>query len=342
MSPPVRRRKPSGFTLIELLVVIAIIAVLIALLLPAVQQARESARRSQCKNNLKQIGIAFHNYHETNNCFPYAWRAGNDFNVAPWAIPLLPALDQAPLYEKWSSSVPAINEAVAFFPAAAVQQNLQVIQTNLPVFRCPSCPSALMDDYKLPANSAGRGVPPVDFTWRAARSDYMPATGVRGTFANLAYANFPGGAGGSREGALNFVGAAALGGKGISRIGDLKDGPTKTILIGERTGGKTIYRKKLSDAALSSAAGPSNGGGWGDFLNGEHWPEGSLLDGTPGGGPCAINCNNMRSSNFHSFHSGGIHVVLCDGSGQFISENISAYVFAGMITRSKGEILEDF
>lgn len=341
MSPLPKRKRP-GFTLIELLVVIAIIAVLIAILLPAVQQARESARRSQCKNNLKQFGLAFHNYHETNNCFPYAWRAGLDFNVANWAIPLLPQLDQNPLYEKWNSSVPAINEAVAFFPPAAVQQNLQVIATELQVFRCPSCPSAQKDNYALPANSAGPGIPPINFTWTAARSDYMPATGVRGTFANLAYVNFPGGAGGSRDGALNFVGAAVLGGKGITRIGDIKDGVTSTILIGERTGGRTIYRKKQPDSTYTNAAGPSNGGGWGDFLNGEHWTEGSLLDGTIGGGPCAINCNNIRSSNFHSFHSGGIHVVLCDGSGQFISENISAFVFAGMMTRAKAEILEGF
>lgn len=339
---PLRKPKSSGFTLIELLVVIAIIAVLIALLLPAVQQAREAARRSTCKNNLKQIGIAFQNYHETKTCFPFAWMAGNDFNVSTWGIMLLPHLDQTPLYEMWNPKVPAINEAVAFFPAAAVQQNLQVIQTELEVFRCPSCPSQRVDHYSLPANSAGSGIPPIDFTWRAARSDYIPATGVRGTYADLAYASEPGGAGGNRGGALNFVGAQVLGGSSITRIRDLKDGATNTILIGERTGGRTIYRKTQSDGTLTSAVGPTNGGGWGDFLNGEHWPEGALFDGTPGGGPCAINCNNVRSSSFHSFHSGGIHILLCDGSTRFISENISSYVFASLITRGKGEVIGAF
>jgi hypothetical protein len=316
--------------------------VLIALLLPAVQQARESARRSTCKNNLKQIGIAFSNYHDQHSCFPFAWMADTRFNVSTWGIMLLPQLDQTPLYEKWNSQVPAINEAVAFYPAAAVQQNLQVIQTELPIFRCPSCPSQDVSNYRLPANSAGPGVPPVDFTWRAARSDYMPATGVRGTYANLAYAIFPGGAGSNREGALNFVGAQALGGKTITRVRDLTDGATNTILIGEKTGGSTIYRKQQTDSTLTNAAGPTNGGGWGDFLNGEHWPEGSLQDGTPGGGPCIMNCNNMRSSNFHSFHSGGIHILLCDGSTRFMGESTSQFVFAGLITRAKGEVLENF
>ena len=92
------RSKVSGFTLIELLVVIAIIAVLIALLLPAVQQAREAARRSQCRNNLKQIGLALHNYHEQVDCFPPGTMFGDqDYG---WATFILPGLDQANLYNK--------------------------------------------------------------------------------------------------------------------------------------------------------------------------------------------------------------------------------------------------
>ena len=342
MSFSERKSKPRGFTLIELLVVIAIIAILIALLLPAVQQAREAARRSQCKNNLKQLGIAFHNYHETYNAFPFAWSVGNDLNVTVWGIMLLPMLDQGPLYEQWDSRVPAINEAVAFFPAsaAAVQQNLRVIQTVLPVFTCASASTMPIDDYTL---SGVPGVPTLN--WRAARSDYIPATGVRGVYANLAYANFPGGAGGSRDGALNALGALAGGaGKSVTRMRDLSDGVTNTILVGERTGGRTIFRGLLADPTLTTLGGPTNGGGWGDFLNGEHWPQGALFDGMPGpnGGPCAINCNNLRGNSFHSFHSGGIQIVLCDGSARFISENISSFVFASLITRGKGEVMGEF
>src|SRR6476661_8060061 len=96
-----------GFTLIELLVVIAIIAVLVALLLPAVQQAREAARRSQCKNNLKQIGLALHNYHDVNGCFPPAYIA--DENGKPmhsWRVLILPYLDQAALHTEYNFSEP--------------------------------------------------------------------------------------------------------------------------------------------------------------------------------------------------------------------------------------------
>ena len=334
-----RRSRARGFTLIELLVVIAIIAILIALLLPAVQQAREAARRSQCKNNLKQIGIAFHNYHDTHRSFPFAWMLGGDLNVSCWGIMLLPQLDQAPLYEQWDPRVPAFNEAVAFFPPAAVQGNLQVIRTELQVFRCASSVANGVDNYGLPANAGGQGVPPLALTWTAATSDYCPATGVRGDFSKLAYAALPGGAGGSRGGALN-----AIPGDPITKMNNLKDGASNTILIGERTGGSAIYRGQQTDATLTAVAGPSNGGAWGDLLNGEHWPNGALYDGNLGadGGPCAINCNNLRSSNFHSFHTGGMQILLCDGSARFISENISQFVFASLITRAKGEVVGEF
>ena len=133
-------RKARGFTLIELLVVIAIIAILIALLLPAVQQAREAARRTQCKNNLKQLGLAFHNYHDVTKTFPYGWELGQNLHLSSWGLMLLPYLDQAPLYNQFNTSLPAINEAnaVGFQTPAILAQNLQVIKTPLTVFMCPS------------------------------------------------------------------------------------------------------------------------------------------------------------------------------------------------------------
>lgn len=141
------RVRARGFTLIELLVVIAIIAILIALLLPAVQQAREAARRSTCKNNVKQIGIALHNYHETFGLFPPGYvttnpgRTGNSswcrsggYMYAPWPVLLLPALDQNPLYEQFDFNVP--------FQAPSNQMTTPNSNHLVPlsVYQCPSDP----------------------------------------------------------------------------------------------------------------------------------------------------------------------------------------------------------
>ncbi len=138
-----RQFKRTGFTLIELLVVIAIIAILIALLLPAVQQAREAARRSQCKNNLKQIGLAMHNYHETYQTFPpgivNATNAagpcvttGN--NTWGWGTYLLPQMDQAPLFQQLAPNGCQLPGATSVFPSSGSA----LLQTSLPAFVCPS------------------------------------------------------------------------------------------------------------------------------------------------------------------------------------------------------------
>src|SRR5665213_792890 len=132
----------KGFTLIELLVVIAIIAVLIALLLPAVQQAREAARRTQCKNNLKQLGLALHNYHDiTSNTFPPGYIDVNPQGVLllwGWGTMILPQIDQAPLYNVLTSpaTVPNINTGLASATPATVTPN--TVQTVIRAFRCPS------------------------------------------------------------------------------------------------------------------------------------------------------------------------------------------------------------
>ncbi|WP_417397465.1 DUF1559 domain-containing protein [Gimesia chilikensis] len=330
-------RLKKGFTLIELLVVIAIIAILIALLLPAVQQAREAARRSTCKNNLKQIGLAFHNYHDAHSCFPFSWfvDAANPANpkASVYNIMLLPYMDQAPLYNQWNSSYPAFDQLAAI---PAVQQNLQVIQNPLPVFMCPSTPEATKHTYDLtPA-----GFP---LTYTAARTDYCPALGVRGTYSSIAYTGHP--AANSRSGMLTNVGVdpsnPSGGSNTITRIRDVIDGTSNTILLGERVGGTNIYTGTTIHSAFTSAYGSTNGGGWGDLLNGEHWYSGSLRDGTPDG-PCAINCTNIRSAGFLSFHVGGAHFLLGDGAVRFISQNVDAYTLASLTTRAGGEVLGEF
>jgi len=123
--------RQRGFTLIELLVVIAIIAVLVSLLLPAVQQAREAARRTQCRNHLKQLGLALHNYHSSQNVFPPGYVAGAAYpattNGWGWCAQLLPQLDQGPLYDTINFSLAVENSA-----------NLPVWSVTLPGLVCPS------------------------------------------------------------------------------------------------------------------------------------------------------------------------------------------------------------
>ena len=336
--------KRRGFTLIELLVVIAIIAVLVALLLPAVQQAREAARRSQCKNNLKQMGLAFHNYHEAMNTFPYAYLltapglnglpANTPLDANSWGTMLLPYLDQAPLYNKFNCSVPPINEAVAFGdPPAVIASNIAVISTPLSVFSCPSTPGGITIYNAVVPSPLGGNV-----TWTAAQSDYCTTSGVRGTLSNTAYANYPGGAP-SRDGVMSP--------DTYSPIQKITDGTSNTFMVGERTGGATIYYRggKAVPAAVQAAFGPMNGGGWGDFLNGENWDEGALYDGTyvPAGGPGPMNCNNIKSSGtFFSFHVGGCHFLMADGAVRFISENISILTFCSLVTKGGGEVIGPF
>jgi len=113
-SPPVGQVRRGAFTLVELLVVIAIIGILVALLLPAIQAAREAARRSQCSNNVKQLGLALHNYHDTYSSFPFSWMADLSrpplMNAQVWGVRILPFMEESALYDQYDNNVAAVNE----------------------------------------------------------------------------------------------------------------------------------------------------------------------------------------------------------------------------------------
>lgn len=157
-----------GFTLIELLVVIAIIAILIALLLPAVQQAREAARRSTCKNNVKQIGLALHNYHETYNMFPSAWfRSASVERGWGWGVAILPAMDQNPLFEK-------LNTSTTLIPTAGNADT----QTVLPAYRCPSDTGPAIN-----ANRGNHGTSSYFGIWGAAADANVTVGSGNGLFS---------------------------------------------------------------------------------------------------------------------------------------------------------------
>ena len=329
--------KRSAFTLVELLVVIAIIGILVGLLLPAVQAAREAARRMQCSNNLKQIGLAFLNYESTYKALPAAYwvnAPAPPYNLQSAGVALLPFIEQTALYNRYSASM---TPATTGNPIAI--QNNDVVSTVVPAFLCPSAPGGGPERVftcNIPAGFGGALPGLAAFAVRYAPSDYSVCSGVRDVFANVAY---PAGAGGDRHGALKTSTFLA---PETNRMATITDGTSNTFLMGERTGGSKIY-SGTRQVTVSALEGETNGGGWGDVLNGEHWLKGSVRGATnwaTAGGPCAINCTNYRGSGFHSFHSGGSQFVMCDGSVQFNSESVDALTFAGRITRQKGEVIQ--
>ena len=311
-------RHASAFTLIELLVVIAIIGILIALLLPAVQKVREAAARIQCSNNLKQIGLAMHNYENTHGVFPaaYVLKTNNPVVAYSWGPAILPYLEQEPLYKQYD-----------FKTVFATPGNVAVISTPLKMMQCPSSPTqGAVYSLALPANAIFPGQPAL--SWKASASDYGVATGVLGSGWNVIVGP-P--SGGDRDGVLIANGSV--------RFTDIKDGTSSTILLGEIAGRPAVYRKGKLVAANGGFA--TAGAGWGDPFNGENWLSGSLFDGSGSPGPCLLNCTNESGRGFYSFHTGGAEVVMADGSVRFLNSGMQQNIIAFMVTRAKGEVISE-
>jgi prepilin-type N-terminal cleavage/methylation domain-containing protein/prepilin-type processing-associated H-X9-DG protein len=356
-----RRR---GFTLIELLVVIAIIGVLIALLLPAVQMAREAARRIQCTNNMKQIGIAIHNYHDTVQALP--WGAGpwgwNDWSTH---VMLLPYMEQTAMFN-------AFNFGNGFTSNTyGTTLNRTVVYNQLNAFQCPSDTDRLTTAY--------------------GHNNYM---GNAGSAPNAFYGwnNVSKGANGPYAGVFCFVGVACdvlpappcgqANGQDPWKIGfrDIIDGLSQTAAFSERCKGRgsnnrdfPLDRTKPGVSFLDIPNVPNNGnpltGDAGPFafynackaINLSTNPQ---LDGQDASGarwhvgyaPCTRYVHIMPPNNLHctgqdddagrqagygasSRHSGGVNVLFCDGSVKFIKETINNQAWWGLGTRANGEIV---
>lgn len=299
-----RAQGTRGFTLIELLVVIAIIAILIALLLPAVQQAREAARRSQCKNNLKQIGLALHMYHETAGTFPPGWIAQHPTTNQPywlgrpgwgWATRILPYLEQENVQ----------NNLINFNLSMLDSFHDQVRTTSIPVFLCPSDPGETTfmltpGTMPMPNYSAG-------FTdTRVPKANYI---GVFGT-VRMIDAGCPMG---ECVGNGSFVLQKAF------RFRDFTDGLSTTFITGER----------------NSEYSPST---WlGVFAGAAHAPGRivAVAENPP-------NSDITPAFTFSSSHTSGTHFLSGDGSVKMISENIDQGTYHALCTRSGGEVVGEY
>lgn len=325
---PTISRSQRGFTLIELLVVIAIIAVLLALLLPAVQQAREAARKTQCRNNLKQMGIALHNYHDSYQMFPKAGFAAS-FSVAnqitnvaflrtrivSWGVAILPGLDQANLFNKWDHTKYYLQP-----------ENYEVSQQILPVYLCPSNPGAPV--RKMQGDNIN--FPGVAF----ARSDYGANWGERaircyGEPAGTCQSQNNYGNSSDTRGPFTVVSSLYLNNVSTKHV---TDGLTNTIFIGESPEamhGLWAGHKNFFDQSAPINARYTTKSPWDSCL--------TAANSTALG---RLGCDYGQE--FHSYHTGGAFFLLGDGSVRFINENINLKTLAALLSYKGGEVISEY
>jgi len=304
------RRSKQGFTLIELLVVIAIIAILIALLLPAVQQAREAARRTQCKNNLKQLGLAMHNYHDVNKGFPVAqysccW--------GTWVVGIMPYIEQTNLYNQYNFNnkygVPVDNARYNH------GTNLPVSTTRIAALSCPS------DSPNAPFSNITCHNYAVNF----GNTGYAQQANLNG----VVFREAPFKLSGNNTPAQN------------KRMRDIVDGTSNTLLVGEVLQGSGSDLRGFSwwgDASQFTTYLPPNSSipdriYTSSFCNNQ--PISNM--------PCAVSTSaNPTMFASRSRHVGGVQVTLCDGSSRFISENIDLGTWRGLSTAQGSEVIGEF
>jgi type II secretory pathway pseudopilin PulG len=339
-----------------LLVVIAIIAILIALLLPAVQQAREAARRTQCKNSLKQIGLAFHNYHDVFNVFPPAWVSGfvtttqGEPTIWSWGAFLLPYLDQAPLYNTVQPGTFRIDQNLAAGGARA-----QALTTPLPVFRCASDTGPLLNDF-----GASYGHADFDTYNRNLHNGTARVPGATSNYvynADVGDSNTP-----SMVATIGTYGPPLGVGYQNSKNGirDITDGTSTTILVGERA-----WSIRGLNIGAANALGFAPASSSGSYLNQQCRACLSVIGIPYWGINQTVVAPTHQSRAYSSLHVGGVHFLMGDGAVRFISENIDhkphtigtppattggghggpTYVdstFEYLLTRANGEVVGEF
>jgi prepilin-type N-terminal cleavage/methylation domain-containing protein/prepilin-type processing-associated H-X9-DG protein len=298
--PSVRR----GFTLIELLVVISIIAVLIALLLPAVQAAREAARRIQCTNNMKQMGLAFHNYHSTYNVFMTSefFAVDSTHNLLPyfsgggWRLTALPYIEQQPLWNAFNNNITIFNP-----------ENTTIYDTAIAAYQCPS--DAIVSQRL--ALAAGQDSPLYTGTVFMHFSSYAGNSGVWMNETSPTGTNWPTAVqtnGANSNGVMyqsSNVGLAAI-----------TDGSSNTLLLGEWAYGKLVPLEAQTQWHWWIGYNP------GDAIFGSAWvinPEGKCQINSAGG----VAYTYAFDCAAGSFHPGGANFTMADGSVRFIKDSIS-------------------
>ncbi|MBI1344934.1 DUF1559 domain-containing protein [bacterium] len=308
-------RRLRGFTLIELLVVIAIIAILIALLLPAVQQAREAARRTQCRNNLKQLGIALHNYHDNFLVFPQAH--GSIVGANSWEgrgiwVAILPYIDQAPMFNQYNFDVTYRSQAAT------------IVNSKLAAYVCPS--DVAWNGNEGGCNYAGSGGSTVNIWSNSSNGIFQrfSKTGIRDVLDGTSQ--------------VIMVGEQLHGDNVQGTAGDADhtraptaptfanaDFPTQAELLNAATGSCTIT--PTAEASLSQCGRDWSAPYYGQSLFNTaappNWKQRSCAFGG-GFGLCADRSGIAVS---RSRHTGGVHVTMADGAVKFISENVDLLVW---------------
>ena len=312
-------RKPKGFTLIELLVVIAIIAILIALLLPAVQQAREAARRTQCKNNLKQLGLAIHNYHDVHGCIPIADVNGTSTPVSAHAR-LLPYIEQDNLYRLVDFNVP-YNHV----------NNDAARNTELQAFRCPSDPT------KLPASIGGRN----NYYWNAGSGIVMYSTGAtgqppaNGIIFHTRKFRFNDITDGLSNTSAMAEKLTSDGNNGISspKTDTFAPGTYPTTVAEATAQCNAVDVNDLSKQGYSNVGGP--------WLQQYHSTNQYNHVLPPNGRSCMFPPGRIATTS-NSQHTGGVQILLCDGSVRFVSENVDLTTWRNLGSIDGGEVPGEF